>query len=165
MCKLQVNLIRKAWQELLECLSEMEVKKTLYLDEGLFIVSQPALMWTSSLRFRTWVYILRTNSGAIPWTCLLWIPNSFLFFFFFFWEIFIMLQLCPFLWRFPKPFLSPQPLLLFFRPVLIPLWRKLAKEKWVSLPFKAAYFSISLYRMVIVSKPEITINEYVKNTG
>lgn len=141
MWKLQVNLIRKAWQELLECLSEMKVKKILYLDEALFRVSRPALMWTSSLCFRTWVYIFRTNPGAILWTCLFWIRNSFLSgFFFFFWDIFIVLQLCPFLWQFPKPFLSPQPLLLVFRPVLIPLWRKLAKEKWVSLPFKAAYF-------------------------
>ena len=161
-----MNLIRKAWQELLECLSEMEVKKTLYLDEASFRVSQPALMWTSSLHFRTWVYILRTNSGAILWTCLLWIPNSFLcFFFFFFLRNFYYVTIVSISLEIPQALPVPQPLLLFFRPVLIPLWRKLAKEKWVSLPFKAAYFCISLYRVVIVSKPEITINEYVKNTG
>ena len=33
----------------------------------------------------------------------------------------------------------------------------------IALPFKAAYFYISLYWVVIVSKPEITINEYVEN--
>ena len=130
------------------------MKKPLCLDEALFRVGSADSK----------VDIEFTNPGTILWKYLLWIRNYFLCNFYY-----VVIK-CPFLWRYPSPPCSPNPSSYFLEQFwfllvhLIFFWRKLAKEKWVSLPSKTACFCISLYRVAIVSKPKITIKEYTKNT-